>query len=205
MGHSQNGTEALRSQPSACVISANPRPLAPSVQNLIANPRLKFEITPGDSIQLQIPLVAVACQPWLATNREPIAIFSSQFFDRTQRPPRHSRSPSSRLGLLATSHSSLVTAFLIVTLESELSATRTKQMSNRNPNRYKIALSRVDSPWRTQVSHLETICGLPPSACSPSSSCISHAPRLTWPRATHLSAPRSFDTCDPVGINLYSW
>jgi hypothetical protein len=134
---------------------------------LIANPRLKSRLTPRDFSSLKI------------SNRERMAISCLH-------------SSPERIGPLITRHLPPVTEFLIVTPESKVPATPTKQTPNQNSNRYK-----------THVSHPESLCGLPPSAPRPSASCIPHAPRLTWRRASHLPARRSFDTCDRIGINLH--
>ena len=158
MDRSQNGTEALRSLPA-------PAPF------LIANPRLKSRLTPGDFSRLQI------------SNRERMTIFHLAFSVPSSFEPPVSglQKPWPPCG-----------GRLIVTPELEFPATRTKQTPNQNSNRCK-----------TRVSHPESLCGLPPSAPRPSASCIPHAPRLTWRRASHLPARRSFDTCDRIGINLH--
>ena len=108
-----------------------------AAQFLIANPRLTFEVSCNDPSDFQI------------SNREQIAVFS----------------PLRRPALIEagdwvesfTNHQSRVTnhGFLIVTLGLELPATRRKQTSNQNPNRYKMRF--LDSPWRTRFLHLDSL------------------------------------------------
>ena len=123
--HSQNGTEVQRTPPdlteatssSSKPLASSPQNLRPPTRRLIANPRSKFPLTDRELSPLQI------------SNRERIATFFSAL----------------RLGLLpllATSHSTLATEFLIVTLELNFPATRTKQTANTISNRYKRGLLR---------------------------------------------------------------
>ena len=97
-----------------------------AAQFLIANPRLTFEVSCNDPSDFQI------------SNREQIA-----FFQRTFSVPSSFRPPASSL------------QNLIVTLGLEFPATRRKQTSNQNPNRYKMRF--LHSPWRTRFLHLDSL------------------------------------------------
>jgi hypothetical protein len=112
------------------------QPLAPSLQDLIANPRLDFDASIRKQSQLKISnreQMAFFRRPW------PAATSVSSSFE----PPALSlRNPWPPCG-----------GRLIVTLELENPATRTKQKPNLFSNRYKSPFSRCAilrfSPRRT--------------------------------------------------------
>jgi hypothetical protein len=122
MDRSQNGTQALRSCPGARVNSSSFHPLAPSLQILIANPRLESKLTSKDSSSLQI------------SNRERMAISRRAFSGFPGFKPPTSRPQN-----------------LIVTLESKFPVTRRKQTRNQNPNRYKTPLFASRTHFRDEV------------------------------------------------------
>ena len=139
---------------------------------LIANLELKLQLTPIRISNLYF------------SNRKFFALFSGG--ERSDHPAPHAACP----GLLPTSHSSLATAFLIVTPRLEFLAKRTKHSRSSKSNRYKTAFSPLVKPNR---------CSSCSSLITRHSSLPLH-PAPATPNMASRNPTKEFCSCDPIAI-----